>query len=157
MTRRLSSLWSDKRGNSFVEMGLIAPVLATLLMGAIDISRAVSAKVQAEQAAQRAIELAQVNGYSSGATLTSAVQTEAQTAAGSGATASASAWLECNHDGSSQLDYDTGTCPTGQAYARYVSVTVTNYYTPLFGTTLFPKANSDGTVTVKGYAELRTQ
>lgn len=132
------------------------PVLATVLVGTVDISRAVSTKVQMEQAAQRAIELAQTNSYSSGSALKSAVQTEAQSAAGTGSSATASAWLECDHS-STQLDYDTGTCSSGQTYARYVSVTVTGYYTPLFGTTLFSSSNADGTVTVKGYAVLRMQ
>jgi Flp pilus assembly protein TadG len=156
MIRPLQQVWRDQRGNSFVEMALIAPVLATLLVGTVDISRAVSMKVQMEQSAQRAIELAQVSSYSTASAMKTAIQNEATTAAGTGSSATAAAWAECNHS-STQVDYDTGTCSTGQNYARYVSVTVQNSFTPMFGTSLFPGANADGTVTVTGYAVLRMQ
>jgi Flp pilus assembly protein TadG len=155
MIRYVRNLRRDQRGNSFVEMAFIAPVLATVLVGTIDISDAVSMKVKTEQAAQRAIELAQTASYSSASTMTTALQTEATNAAGTGSSATATAWAECNHG--THVDYDTGTCSTGQSYARYVSVTVQNSFTPMFGTSLFPGANSDGTVTVKGYAVLRMQ
>jgi Flp pilus assembly protein TadG len=157
MNRSLASLRHDQRGNSFVELALIAPVLAALVLGTVDISRAVSIKVQMEQAAQRSLELAQVNSYSKASDLTTAVQNEAQTAAGSGSSATVTAWLECNHDTTKQLDYDTGSCSSGQTYARYVSVTVTSSFTPVFGTTYFSGAKSDGTVPVTGFAVLRMQ
>lgn len=155
MKEVLQSLWRHQGGNSLIEMGFILPVLATLLVGTVDISRAVSMKVLTEQAAQRAIELAQTSSYSTASAMTTAVQNEATTAAGSGSSATATAWAECDH--STVVDYDTGTCNTGQTYARYISVTVQNSFTPLFGTSLFPGANSNGTVTVKGYAVLRLQ
>jgi len=150
---RLGTIWRDDRGNSFVEMALIAPVLATLLVGTIDISRGVSAKVQAEQAAQRAIELAQSTTYST--SMNSTLQSEAETAAGSGSAATVSAWGECDHS-TTQIDYNTGTCNANQTISRYVSVTVQSSFTPLFTSTFF-SANSDGTVTVKGYAVVRTE
>lgn len=156
MIRLFRPLWRDQRGNSFIEMGFILPVLAALLVGTIDIARAVAMKVSLEQAAQRAIELAQVSNFTNETTMESDLQTEATTAAGSGSSATSSAWLECDH-GTTQYDYDTGTCSTGQSYARYVSVTVQNSFTPFFGTQFFPGANSDGTVTVKGYAVVRMQ
>lgn len=155
MIRLLRKLGCDQRGNSFVEMAFITPILATLLVGTIDISDAVSTKVKTEQAAQRAIELAQTASYSTASAMTSALQTEATNAAGAGSSATATAWAECDH--STQVDFDTGTCSTGQSYDRYVSVTVQNTFTPMFGTSLFPGANADGTVTVKGYAALRLQ
>ena len=40
-------------------MALVAPVFASLLIGMVDISRAYSAKLQLEQAAQRSIEKVQ--------------------------------------------------------------------------------------------------
>jgi Flp pilus assembly protein TadG len=156
MIRLLRKLGRDQRGNSFVEMAFITPILATLLVGTIDISDAVSTKVKTEQAAQRAIELAQTASYPTASAMTTAVQNEATAAAGTGSSATASAWAECDHS-STHVDYDTGTCSTGQSYARYVSVTVQNSFTPMFGTSLFPGANADGTVTVKGYAVLRLQ
>jgi Flp pilus assembly protein TadG len=150
----LQALRRDQRGNSFIELGLIAPVLAALLVGAVDISRAVSTKVELEQAAQRAIELAQRTSYST--SLNSTLQSEATSAAGSGSSATVSAWAECNHS-TTHLDYDSGTCSATDSYARYVSVTVQNSFTPMFGSQYFPNHNSNGTVTVTGSATVRTQ
>src|SRR5260221_6607940 len=107
MMRILQSLRRDQRGNSFIEFALIAPVLAAMLVGVVDISRAVSTKLQLEQAAQRAIELAQRTTYAT--TLNSSLQSEATSAAGTGSSATVTAWMECNHS-STHLNYDTGTC-----------------------------------------------
>jgi Flp pilus assembly protein TadG len=154
MMRILQSLRRDQRGNSFIEMGLIAPVLAALLVGTVDISRATSTKLQLEQAAQRAIERAQRTSYST--TLNSTLQSEATTAAGIGSSATVTAWAECNHS-STHIDYDTGTCNATDSYARYVNVSVQKSFTPLFGTRFFPGHNTNGTVTVRGSATVRTQ
>ena len=154
MMWKLPPIWSDQRGNAFVEMALVAPILATLLIGIVDISRAASTKLQLEQAAQRAIELVQRTNYAT--TMNSTLQSEATAAAGTGSSASVTSWLECNNDGT-QLNYDTGTCSSGQVYARYVRVTVQKSFTPLFGTRFFPGASSNGTVNLTGYAFVRTQ
>jgi Flp pilus assembly protein TadG len=148
------SICSDQRGNSFIEMSLVAPILTVLLIGMVDISRAVSTKLQLEQAAQRAIELVQRTTYST--SMNSTLQSEATSAAGTGSSASVTAWLECNNS-STALNYDTGTCSSGQIYARYVRVSVTKSFSPLFGTRFFPGANANGTVTLTGYAFVRTQ
>ena len=154
MIGRLRTLLRDQRGNSFVEMALVTPLLASLLVGMVDISRAVSAKVTVEQAAQRALERVQATDFKT--SQMSDLETDAEAAAGTGSQATADAWLECNHDGT-HLDYDTGDCGTGVSYARYVSMHVTDTFTPLFGTRFFPGANGNGTVTVDGQAVVRTQ
>jgi Flp pilus assembly protein TadG len=148
-------IWGDERGNSLIEMALVTPVLATLLVGTVDLSRSYSTKLQVEQAAQHTLELIQVSDYKT--TNNSVYQAEAQTAAGTGSAATVNSWLECNADGV-HLDYDTGTCANAtDPYARYVQVTVSQSFTPLFGTRFFPGANSNGTVTVRATAGVRTQ
>src|SRR6478672_13485405 len=59
MIRRMESLARDERGASIIEMAMVMPVFAGLLIGMVDISRAYSAKLQLEQAAYRAIEKVQ--------------------------------------------------------------------------------------------------
>ncbi len=59
--KRLSHLFRDERGTSVIELALVAPILASLVIGMSDLSRAYSAKLQLEQAAQRSIEKA-MNG-----------------------------------------------------------------------------------------------
>jgi Flp pilus assembly protein TadG len=154
MMKPFRTVWSSERGNSAIELALAAPLLASLFIGMVDISRSVSAKLSVEQAAQRAVENVQARDYKT--SYASSIQSDAQAAAGAGSTATVTAWLECNHDGV-QLDYDTGACGTGVPYARYVKVNVTNTFRPLFGTRFFPGANANGSVNVAGQATLRVQ
>lgn len=153
MMRRLRSLARDERGASIIEMAMVAPVLATLLVGMVDISRAYSAKLQLEQAAQRSIE--KVQQYQTGESTYATLYTEAATAAGVRVQdVTVDYWLECN--GGRAADYNTS-CTSGQTYARYISVSIDKDYRPMFGTRFFPGANADGTYTITGEAGLRTQ
>lgn len=154
MNRIFASLRADERGNSLIEMGLAAPLLAALLIGAIDISRAVSIRLELEQAAQRTIELVQRSGFQE--SQLPALEDEAEAAAGVPAgSATGEAWLEC--DGSNTKLAFTGSCSAGQAYARYVSISIDRTFTPVFGTSYFPGANNDGTITVTATAGVRVQ
>ena len=54
--RRLTKLFANARGAAVIEMALVAPVLATGVIGIVDISNAYSKKLALEQGAQRAIE-----------------------------------------------------------------------------------------------------
>ena len=59
MIAQLSPYTRDERGASIIELALVAPVLASMLVGMVDLSRAYSYKLKLEQAAQRAIEKVQ--------------------------------------------------------------------------------------------------
>jgi Flp pilus assembly protein TadG len=153
MTRRFTSIWRDERGNSFIELALAAPLMAALFIGMVDASRAVSAKVDLEQAAQRALERVQATDYKTSDA--SAVEADAEAAAGTGSEATVDAWLECNHDGV-HLNFDTDSCSAGQSYARYVEVNVQSSFAPLYGS-MFPGADSNGEIQVNGQATVRVQ
>ena len=150
MTRNLIT---NDRGNSFIEMALALPIIIGLLMGMVDISRGVSTKLKLAQSAQRTVEKVQRSGfnYNDMATL----KTEAETAAGTGSTATVAAWLECGTS-TTRLSF-TGSCSGTTAYSRHMSVTITKKFTPMFGTQYFPGANSDGTYTVTALAGMRVQ
>jgi Flp pilus assembly protein TadG len=159
MMRLFRLLRSDQRGASIVELGLVAPIFGGLLVGMTDISRAYSMKLRLEEAAQRAIETVQQqsthgNNYASLSTEAS----NAATAAGySGSTVTVTYSLECNGatNTSTTGAAINASCTTGQTYANYVTVKITNSYTPMFTASYFPNHNSNGTVTVSGYAGLR--
>ncbi len=161
MIRRLLRLAADERGNSLVEVGFIAPILATFLIGMADISRAVAERLHLEQAAQRTIEKV-MNGQ---ATSYATLDAEAAAAAGTpvvAADVTVTYWLECN--GVSQMQSRATmvanfalTCPVGQTFARYLTVEIRKNFTPMFGTRFFPGANPDGTFTLTGEAGLRVQ
>lgn len=153
MIRRIRTLVRDERGASIIEMAMVAPVLAMLLVGMVDISRAYSAKLQLEQAAQRSIE--KVQQYRTTTSTYATLQSEAATAAGVSATAvTVDYWLECN--GARAADYNSS-CTSGQTSARYISVSIDKNFSPIFGTRFFPGANTDGTYTITAEAGLRTQ
>ncbi|QNM83630.1 pilus assembly protein [Sphingomonas sabuli] len=155
----LRALGRDERGASVVELALIAPVLASLFVGMVDISRAYSFRLGLEQVVQRSIE--KVMQYQESTSTYSTLHNEtviAANAAGYTDVASGDVvldyWLECA--GVRQASYDTN-CSAGVAYARYVQVSVSSDFEPLFGTELFPGANSDGNFTITARAGMRTQ
>lgn len=152
---RLRALCRDESGNSIIELALVTPLLASLFIGMVDISRAVTAKVTLEQAAQRTLEKVQAAADFKTSQIGD-LEADAEAAGGTGSQATVSAWLECNHDGV-HLDYDTGDCGTGVVYGRYVSVNISNSFTPMFGSRFFPGASANGTVTVSGGATVRVQ
>src|SRR4029079_1251646 len=81
MIRNLPSIVRDDSGASLIEMGLMLPILASLLIGFVDISRAYSAKLQLEQSAYRAIE--NVQQYNTTSSTYDTLKTEAAAAANS--------------------------------------------------------------------------
>lgn len=146
------TFWRDERGNSAIEMALVLPLLATLLIGMVDLSGGYAVKVTVQQAAQRAIE--KVMQTTASKTVIETLKSEA--AAGAGVAESAVTvdyWLECN--GARQAIYDNP-CPSGQTYARYLSVEVAKVYDPTLSFK-FIGANADGTFTIRSKAGLRTQ
>lgn len=156
MTARFRSILRDEHGASLIELALVLPILASLLIGMVDIARGYSAKLQLEQSAQRAIErVQQYQATESTATLMQTDATAAATAAGfTSPTVTVTWWLECN--GVKQALYNDD-CAPGEAYARFTKVTVASTFKPLFGTKYFPGANANGTFDLSGAAAIRTQ
>lgn len=155
---RLANLLRDERGTSMIEMALAAPFLAALLIGMVDLSNGYSAKLQLEQAAQRAIEKvvqqkAVVTDYTS-------LKIEAAQAAGvTVAAVTVDNWLECSTDGQTwrRAASFSSACETSEPYyARYVEVDIVKTYKPMFSTK-FAGANADGTYTLRGIAGVRVQ
>lgn len=158
MMARLLSLRCADRGTVTIELALIAPILATMLIGLVDIGTAFSNKLRLEQIANRAIEKVQQDGFSTtpdaaGKTLEAKLEAEAAAAAGSGATADLTYWLECN--GTRVGNYTAG-CASGVPTARYVQVEVMKSHTPIFAAR-FTGSNANGTITVRGISGIRTQ
>lgn len=150
---RFARLARDERGASIVELALVVPVMASLLVGMVDLSRAYSHKLKLEQAAQRAIE--KIQQYQTTTSTYSTLRTEAADAAGvPAANVAIDYWLECN--GVRATNYES-VCTSGQTYARWVQVDVTGTFTPLFPSKRYPGANANGTFTLHGIAGMRTQ
>jgi Flp pilus assembly protein TadG len=155
----------DQRGASVIELALAAPFLAAIVIGMSDLFRAFSTKLLLEQAAQRTIEKVE-NQKSVATAYNTTVSTEAanaMTAAGysTGNTITPDSWLECSSNGGTswtrQSDF-TGSCPNASDItARYVKVTISRNYVPLFPSRHWPTANSSGNIPISASAEVRIQ
>ena len=152
MMHSVNRLFREQSGSAVVEMALVAPFLAALLIGMVDLSRAYSTKLQVEQAAQRTVEKIQISKYQP--TDNTALQAEAASAAGVSAdNVTVSSWLQCNNN-PEKLSF-TSTCNGSEPYARYVSIRITKSYTPVFPVKWDRTAS--GTWTVRGQAGVRVQ
>ena len=148
-------LLRDERGASVIELGIAAPILATFLVGMVDLSRAYSTKLQVEQAAQRTIEMVQRNGFAAGTEST--LKAEAESAAGTGSVATVTSALECTSGATVTTKAFTGTCDTGQTPARSVRVVIAKSYTPFFKFKWDRKTSNGTAWTVRGSAGIRVQ
>ena len=156
-------LCADQRGTSAVEIALAAPILSGVIIGMADMARGYSTKLMLEQAAQRTIE--QVQAQKSVATsYNTAITTEAtaaMTAAGyaTGNTITPNSWVECSTNGTSWTAKTnfTDACAPAELTARYVSVSISRSFSPMFSSRRWPGANANGTFTLSGYAEVRIQ
>jgi Flp pilus assembly protein TadG len=132
MVRRLlQSLRRDERGVSVVEFALLAPVLATLILGIIDLSTALSHRFTLQQALNRSLEMVQANrvqASSQGGTPDyTFMRQEMATAAGVPlANVTLTQWRECG--GARQSSYE-GACPDDIDTARYLQLAVTREFT----------------------------
>ena len=175
---RLNSLRTDNRGAAVIEMAMVAPVLALCVIGIVDISNAFSKQLALEQGAQRAVE--KIMNTTESATVESTLASEVQcqvngstTSGGvqtcntSGTQAITVNWrLDCTVGGTTtsqttttSATYDTWlqacTAANGTK-AGYVSVTVTDKYTPLFPIHFASFNTSDSTYHLSATAGVRT-
>jgi Flp pilus assembly protein TadG len=126
MRLNLPALARDERGTSLIEFAFLAPFLAFLTMGVIDLSRGLAERFALNQAVNRSLELVQARPAVAGAKATDAdytyVKTEAASAAGVPVSqVTLTRWLEC--DGVIQAQV-TGTCNADEDTARYLRVRI---------------------------------
>ena len=49
-------LWREERGAAIIELAIVAPVIALMTVGVVDLSNGFGTKLKIEQAAQRSVE-----------------------------------------------------------------------------------------------------
>lgn len=149
-------LLGDRRGNSLVEFGLAAPLLAALVTGMIDGAQGLEHKQHLEQAAQRSVERATAYG-TAGADF-SGIRADAATAAGvETSQVTVSTWLEC--DGVRQANFNSS-CTAGAQIGRFISVAIADAYDPMFaygGLGRFVGAQDNGAFRIQVEASVRIQ
>lgn len=150
----LHGLPADCRGNSTIELALIVPLLALLILVAADIALAFKAKIILQRAAERAAQLATSGGYES--TAYDSLAADAAEAAGvSTGNVGVTSTLLC--DDVAQTTPDTP-CSPGQQIKRYVAISISGTYSPLFGK-LVPATRwgSMQIIAISGFASVRLQ
>ena len=149
MMKRFSSLLREHDGTVTIELAMLAPILAAMLIGLIDLSTAYSNKLRLEQVAQRTIEKVMQNSFKVADAAT--LKTEAEGEAGTGATATVTYWLECNGvpvTGSTPAIAFASECSEGAQYSRHVQVSIAKSHTALIWNTSW---------NITGVAGLRVQ
>ena len=152
MKRLLHRFNLDRRGTATVELALVAPLLATFVIGIVDISNAVGRKLVMEQAAQRGIE--KIMQTTTDTTVDLTIVTEAAAAADVPVDQVVlDFWLEC--DGTRQADYNLDPpCAAGEREARYITLTINDTYDPMFSLH-FAGANAEGEYPITAESGIR--
>jgi Flp pilus assembly protein TadG len=151
MIMRMRSLPQDERGAAVIELALIAPVLALLIIGITDVSIAYGHRLELEQAVQRSIEkvmqttgvdtventikneaVCQYNGVDSGGNCKTDRITTADV--------TVKYRLECKNgagniaaqETSDATTFDGYACAAGETASRYIMATAVDNYAPMF-------------------------
>jgi Flp pilus assembly pilin Flp len=181
LQQRARALARDERGASIVELALLTPLLATMMLGMVDLGQALAVQHDLQRAANRAVELAntRIVSIDPSATLASYefVRLEAVNAAGvDDGDVTLSRWRECNNVVQPAENYN-GVCdnaedeagdpildeagnPVPQEVARYLKVEISSTYEPMFSfgpIALSSAADADGNIPISASAAVRIQ
>jgi Flp pilus assembly protein TadG len=166
----------NERGAVIIELALVAPFLALMVIGIVDMSNAFSRKLALEQGAQRAIEkimqtteqdtvegtlkteaVCQVNGTNSDGTCKTSPITASNVTVTYRLECTNAAGTISAQTSTDATAFDAFTCSSGTvAQARYIEVGVTDKYEPMFPVH-FASFNTDGTYHLSATAGMRTQ
>ncbi len=148
----MKRLFADPAGNSTVELAIIMPVLVLLTCLAGDVAMAFKAKIALQRAAERAAQMATAGGYNS--TAYQNLAADAASAAGvSTNNVTVTPTLICDSTAQTTPDY----CTSTQQQKRYVAITISGTYTPMFAK-LAPNSNwSSQGIAITGSASVRLQ
>ncbi|WP_207791154.1 TadE/TadG family type IV pilus assembly protein [Allosphingosinicella flava] len=151
----LHRLRTNERGASVIEFAFAAPVLAMVLVNAIDLAEGLARKFELEQASYRALE--KITAGTVGATMDS-IRREAAAVAGEDETnVTIRSWLECNRVEQPSIN---GACTGTEETARFVSVTIRGYYKPKFTASIVSRAvgaSPNGSFPLRATATMRVQ
>lgn len=151
MIRLFRHLFDHERGTATIELALVAPLLGTLIVGAVDLSNAFGRKLSLEQATQRAIE--KVMQTTETLPVEDVIKAEAASAAKiPTSNVTVTYQLECNEVAKPSYDDE---CTSTERESRYLMVTATDKYTPYFKM-MFTGINADGTYHLSASAGVRT-
>ena len=152
MMRRVIKLAREERGAAVIELALIAPVLATLIIGVTDVSIAYGRRLELEQAVQRSIEkvmqttgdttvagtikkeaVCQINGANPDGTCMTGRLTEDEVTVSYRLECTTTAGVLTIQTTADADTFDGYSCAnTTDSEARYIMATAVDTYTPMF-------------------------
>ena len=159
---RLMRVFRDQRGAAMIELAFVAPVIALMTVGVVDLSNGFGTKLRVEQAAQRSIEkVMQTTGV---LTVENTIAAEAvcqyngteangtcKTAPLTAANVTVTHRLECDDVITVAPD-----CLPTQEESRWIQVKVETDYTPMFPLR-FSGIDANGKYHIQSIAGMRTQ
>lgn len=162
MMNRNVSLFREQRGAAMIELAFVAPVIALLTVGVVDLSNGFGTKLRVEQAAQRSIEkvmqttgvltvedtiaaeaVCQYNGTNADGTCKTAPLTTADVVV--------THRLECDNVVTAAAD-----CLDTEKESRWIQVKVSTDYTPMFPLH-FTGIAANGKYHIQSVAGMRTK
>lgn len=123
----IKRLARSTRGAATIELALITPILATMLIGLVDITTAFNRKLELEQAVQRSVE--RIMQTTTNLPVEENIKAEAAEAAGI-ETSAVTVTYSLTCDGA-DTPY-ANDCDPGEAEVRYITVAATDTFTPMF-------------------------
>ena len=151
MRAQAGAIAADTRGASIIELAIVAPVLGVMLVGVVELSRGWSERYFLQQAVNRTLELAQVGTM--GSDYTYIIPEAADAARVPASNVTLDQWLECD---TTRKAY-TSSCDPGQRVSRYIKLSISSSFKPLFGTAIFADVQADGSFLIKANGSLRVQ
>ena len=170
-------LFASERGAAIIELALVAPFLALLMIGVVDMSNAYTRKLALEQGAQRAIEkimqttgddsveatltseaVCQVNGLNADGTCKASPITAADVTVTYRLDCTDAAGTTASQTSTDATAFDAYTCAGGTvSEAKFISVHLTDKYTPIFPVHFSSFNTGDGTYHLAATAGMRTK
>jgi len=152
MMRPLPNIAREERGAAIIELAMIAPVLALMIIGVTDISVAYGRRLELEQAVQRSIEkvmqttgdttvagtiqkeaVCQVNGTNEDGTCATGRLTASDVTVVYRLECTTTAGVLSSQESADADTFDSFTCANAtDTQARYVMATAVETYTPMF-------------------------
>ena len=153
LRRHMHGLATATDGVALVEMAFVAPVLAVIALGLVDVAFYAANKIQTQQAINRGLEMAMMAGPSVSLT---GIREQAALQAGIPLDdVTVSSTLEC---ADVVTDWNS-VCGNGQETARSVHIDISTAFAPhfIFGTVAKTLMNTDGTIPVEVSGGIRIQ
>lgn len=152
-TARLSSFWRERKATSAIELALILPVIAAMIVPLTDLGMAAFTKMEVQNAAQAGADYALKTGGFNSTNISNAVTSAT---ALSGVSASPAPTESCACVSGTTITNTTAPpcstgCPSGNE-GVYVTVNAQASYTPLFPYPTIPSAvtfNATSTVRIQ--------